>query len=165
METVREPKGMALLFRSIPPLICLVEYFAIVAMAMFVVLTPAPWFIRIITIALLCVGLLMAPFWYKTFFDRTFIGPDRPLLIQWSPERVLFSGGYFKLDVPMKDILGFQPIGYGGSERTFILKVRIRKPNGKQESTYLSTTMPRKHEFMLFLQQHISHQPATADRP
>lgn len=155
MESISEPKGMAILFRIIPLFTCLGEYFVIAIMAFFIALSPTPWIIRGITIALICVGLLMIPFWYKTFFDKTFIGPDRPLFVQWSPERVLFRGGYFKLDVPVKDILRFQPIGFRWSERAFMLKVRIRKPDGKEESTYLSTTMPRKHEFMSFLQQHI----------
>ena len=90
----------------------------------------------------------MLPFWYKTFFDRTFVGLDRPLWIQWSDDSIRFRGVFFEIEVPIKNVIGYKMIGFKAFNTT---KVTVRKINGDIESMWLSTTMPRKQELINFL--------------
>ena len=93
----------------------------------------------------------MLPFWCKTFFDRTFVGPDRPLWIQWSDDSIRFRGTFFDIEVPIGNVIGYKVIGLRVLNTTFSLKVKVRKINGSVESMWLSTTMPRKQELIEFL--------------
>ena len=157
-ETITESKGMMVVFRLIPPFVCIFEYFGIVVMIAMLVFLECTPLVQFLIFVVAAIGIGMLPFWFRTFFDTTFIGPDRPLFVQWSDDRIQFCGGYFRLDVPVKDILFFKTIGFCRSERTFMLKITIRKANGKKESTYLSTSMSRKSDLITFLKKHLSPQ-------
>ena len=97
----------------------------------------------------------MLPFWYKTFFDRTFVGLDRPLWIQWSDDSIRFRGVFFEIEVPITNVIRYKTFGFKAFNTTFTLKVTVRKINGDIESMWLSTTMPRKQVLIDFLDSKI----------
>jgi len=154
MESMSEPRYTLFLARIGLPTICLGQYFGISFMIYMLFLVECPPLVIGITVSVAVVIFAMFPVWYKTFFDNTYIGIDGPLRVQWSAERVVFTGAYFKLDVGVEDILHYRIIGFRAFESTFMLKLRIRKPNGRIESTFLSIRMPRKNQFITFLEQH-----------
>jgi hypothetical protein len=146
---------MKILFGLSPPFICLVQYFLAVMFTLTLIFVDWPWIITIIIVLFILVCGVMLPFWYKTFFDRTFVGLDRPLWIQWSDDSIRFRGVFFEIEVPIKNVIGYKMIGFKIHNMTFTLKVTIRKINGDIESMWLSTTMPRKQVLIDFLDSKI----------
>lgn len=153
MESISEPKFMSVLFRIIPPFICVTQYFMTVVMALMIMLVDCSWEIRGLIVLIVLVGLVMIPFWYKTFFDRQFVGPDRPIAVQWFCDQISFRGAYFNVKVPAANILQYKAIGFKKWETAFILKLKVKMPNGSASNMYLSTTMPRKKLFLSFLEK------------
>jgi hypothetical protein len=153
MQSISESRAIALLARIGPPFICLVEYLVIASAVVLVRYGETDSIIKAIMVLLVCLGLIMIPFWYRAFFDRSFIGPDRTVLVQWSADHVVFSGAYHRLEVAVTDILGFQRFGFFVWGEAFILRIRIRRPNGKLQSVQLSTTMPGKQQFVSFVER------------
>ena len=145
---------MKVLYRLIPISICLVQYFVTISLTLMLVASDCSWEVIIIIVFIVFISGIMLPFWYKTFFDRTFVGADRPLLIQWSDEVTRFRGAHFDIEVPNENILGYKVVGFRSNNEAFTLKVKVRKKNGTVEKMWLSTTMPVKKEFMDFLDQH-----------
>lgn len=155
MYSISEPWFMRFLFRLILPLICLGQYFLTVLFTLILIFVDCPWLITFIVVLFVFVCGVMLPYWYKTFFDRTFIGPDRPLRIQWSDNSIRFKGVFFEIEVPIKNVIKYNTIGFKTHNTTFSLKLKIRKTNGDVESMWLSTTMPRKQELINFLDSRI----------
>jgi len=154
MDSISEYLFSRLLHRLIPPLICLVQYFTTVVLVLMLVLVDCPWIVTIIIVFMVFVSGVMLPFWYKTFFDPSFVGPDRPLWVQWSDNDIRFRGAYFDIKVPIKNVLGYKVIGFRRANTTFTLKVKVGKMNGAVENMWLSSMMPRKEDFIDFLEQH-----------
>ena len=156
MYSTSEPWFMKILFGLSLPLICLGQYILAVPFTLVLIFVDLPWLITVIIVLFILVCGAMLPFWYKTFFDRTFVGPDRPLWIQWSDDSIRFRGVFFDIEVPIKNVIGYKTIGFKAFNTTFTLKVTARKINDDIESMWLSTTMPRKHEFINFLDSKIN---------
>jgi hypothetical protein len=154
MNSISEPWLMKVLFRLTPISICLGQYFVTIMLTLMLVVSDCSWEVIIIIAFVVFISGVMLPFWYKTFFVRTFVGVDRPLLVQWSDEVTRFRGAHFDIEVPNENILGYKVVGFRRTNTAFTLKVKLRKKNGAVESMWLSTTMPRKKEFMDFLDQH-----------
>jgi len=100
-------------------------------------------------------GIVLLPYWYKTFFDSQFVGFDRPTFIQWSEEEILFRGFYFKVKIPLKDILNYSVSGIRWFERSYIIIIRIKKPDNSIEYISVPTTMNNKKKLLLFLKEKI----------
>jgi len=154
MNSISEHWFMKILFRLIPPSIFLTQYFGTVIMILILVFVDCPWIITVLTVLMVFVGGIMSPFWYRTFFDRTFVGLGRPLSVQWSESDIHFRGVYFDIAVPVENILAYKVLGFRGNNTTFTLKLKVRKINGTVENMWLSTTMPKKKEFIDFLDRH-----------
>jgi len=154
MDSISEPWFMRVLFRLIPLPICLAQYFGTIILTLMLVLVDCSWVVTIIIVFVVFISGVMLPFWYKTFFDRTFVGPDRPLLIQWSDEVIRFRGAYFDIEIPICNVLEYKAIGLRSCNTAFTLKMKVKKANDSVERMWLSTTMPRKKEFIDFLDQH-----------
>ena len=151
MDSASEPILTNVIFRLGPPFICMCEYVAIAGMA--IMFLSSGWLLKILAMPLAFLGLITVPFWYKTFFDRDFVGLDRPLSVQWSYDGLRFRGAYFIVEVPVQNVLQYKVIGFKQRERAFMLKVKVRRTKGSVISFYLSTTMPRKKEFLSFLKE------------
>lgn len=169
MQSISEHWWGILIHGLVPPFGCLCQYFVTITLALSLVALGFRWPLMLLTILLVSIAVLMLPFWYKTFFDRTFVGPDRPLWVQWSSDQVRFQGAYFNIEVPLEKILEYKVVNpytfrtiptykVINSKRTFILKVKVKKANGAIETMYLSTTMPKKGEFISFLEERQTHQ-------
>ena len=154
MESILEYRFIAFLFRLRPPVICLCEYFGIFIMVLMLILVDCPWIVTALIILAVMVGVAMLPLWYKTFFDRNSVGLDQPFLVQWSDEVIRFRGAYFDIEVPVSNVLGYKAIGLRSCNTAFVLKMKVKKASGVVERMWLSTTMPRKKEFIDFLDQH-----------
>jgi hypothetical protein len=142
---------MSVLFNLTPIFICLGQYFVTVIMILVLILMDSPWIIKGLITLLFLVGVFMLPFWYKTFFDKDFVGLDRPIVLHWSENIVSFRGGYFYIEIPVENILDYQKIGIKRWNSTFTLKVKVKKLNNAIVNMWLSTTMPCKNEFVSFL--------------
>ncbi|NCC50581.1 MAG: hypothetical protein EOM20_05125 [Spartobacteria bacterium] len=152
MNAITEPRFMKIIFRTIPVFICIGEYAIIVAIIILVSFSKSPFIVKGLLLMLGFIGLIMIPFWYRTFFDKTFIGPDRPICVRWTADNLFFFGCYFEIHVCARDILDYQVIGFRKYERMFMIKIKMRKPNGKIETVYLSTTMHNKTDLLSFLE-------------
>jgi hypothetical protein len=137
------------------PLVCLGQYFLAVMFTLTLIFVDWPWIITIIIVLFIFVCVVMLPYWYKTFFDRTFIGLDMPLCIQWSDDSIRFRGVFFEIEVPITNVIEYKMFGFKAFNTTFTLKVTVRKINGDVESMWLSTTMPRKQVLIDFLDSKI----------
>ena len=151
MYSASEPWFMKILFGLSTPLIFLGQYFLTVLFTLTLIFVDWPWLITVIIVLFIFACGVMLPFWYKTFFDRTFIGLDRPLWIQWSDNSIRFKGVFFEIEVPIKNVIEYKIIGFKIHNTTFTLKLKVRKTNGDIKSMWISTTMPRKQELINFL--------------
>ena len=156
MYSLSEPWFMKIIFGFTLPLICLGQYFLTVVFTLVLIFVDCPWLITVILVLVVFVCVVMLPYWYKTFFDRTFVGLDRPLWIQWSDDSIRFRGVFFEIEVPIENVIRYKMIGFKAFNTTFILKVTVRKINGDIKSMWLSTTMPRKQELINFLDSKIT---------
>lgn len=147
-----EPRLTTVLFYLVPPFVCTVNYLVIVSLAVFATFYPLDTPAKIMFSMLGSIGTLMIPFWYRTFFDKDYIGADRPLSVQWSPFAICFRGAYFQFEVSLNDIVSFRELS--GLWHKCLL-VRVRKQDGKIHSLYLSTTMRDKQIFAEFLTKHM----------
>jgi len=154
MNSISEPWLMKIMFRLTPISIFLGQYFVTISLVFMLVAYDCPWEVTLIIVFVVFFCGVMLPFWYRTFFDRTFVGVDRPLLVQWSDEATRFRGAHFDIEIPNENIIGYKVVGFRSMNTAFTLKVKVRKKNGAVETMYLSTTMPGKKEFMDFLDQH-----------
>ena len=77
--------------------------------------------IRTVIFALL--GIAMLRVWYRTFFDKEFVGIDRPISIKWSCEGISFRGVFFKIDVPLENVVEYKVAGLAHA-KTLDIKVR-----------------------------------------
>jgi len=150
MYSTSEPWFMKIIFGLIPPMVCLGQYFLAVMFTLMLIFIDCTWLVTVIIVLVIFVCGVMLPFWYKTFFDRTFVGADRPLWIQWSDDSIRFRGVFFEIEVPIKNVIEYKMFGFKAFNTTFTLKVTVRKINGDVESMWLSTTMPRKQVLIDF---------------
>ncbi len=155
MPAISEPKPVAFLQLIAIPVVCLIECVVIVFLVFVAAFSPSDIIIKTIAIALVFLGLLMIPFWYRTFFDENFVGLDRPVAVQWSSDTVSFKGSFFLISVPIKNIITFTTMGICWLPKGFMVKVKVRGPTGHVKSLYLSTTMRRKREFISFLERYV----------
>ena len=163
MQSISESLFMRVLCWLIPPFICAGQYFVTGTFALALVLLGFPWVWIIFALPVIIVGLLMLPFWYKTFCDPTFVGPDRPVRVQWSNARICFSGAYFDIEVPVSNILGYRVVGFRKWSSTFTLNVKVRKTDGSVASMWLSTAMPMKTELLSFLEKQLTD-PSSSEK-
>jgi len=120
--SISEPFYVTAFSKIGPPIVFLMHYAAIFSVILIlVVYDDRPWGIILFAVFMAGLGVAMLPIWYKTFFDRTYVGIDRVLSVEWSPECISFRGGYFHLEVPPCDVLSFSTRGFRNINQAHIL--------------------------------------------
>ncbi len=152
MESISEPKPLALIYSLVPPCVCIIQYIVALGALALAVLAPSDMVFRVVAAMFLSIALVMIPFWYRTFWDKHFVGLDRPLVVEWSRNVIWFRGAFFDIEVPVGDVVAFHTIGFRRLRDGFMLKVSTRR-DGRVTAFYLSTTMRQKERLVAFLSE------------
>lgn len=147
MDVIEEESGYRIMFALIPPVVCIGQLF-ITGTALFVGILLNPLFLVIGIGFGIVTALCIKLFWYRTFFDPSFIGVDKLTRVVWDDEYIYFSGAYFHLKVSPHDVLDYKVYGFS---KLNTVKIRIKTEDTVQ-LTWLSTTMPDKMKFIEYLE-------------
>ncbi len=153
MESISEPMLSRIIFRVVPVFVCLGQWFVIVISVLTLFLVDWPPLVVGSIIFMALVGLALLPLWYKTFFRRDCVGMDRPIVVEWSEDEIVFRGAYFRIAVPVENVVSYKTIGVKSVNSLHMLKVVVRKTEGSRALMWLSTSMPRKNKFLSFLEK------------
>lgn len=115
-------------------------------------LPEVPVFIIIITGVLVIIAFIALPFWHRQFFDPGFVGLDAPHLVQWSQDKIIFKGAYFRIEITPEAVVRYRTLGLTKRESYFILFVRIRQCDGSFATMTLGQDIPKK-EFLKYLKR------------
>ena len=161
MKSINEPVVSQLIYTLVPVVICAGHFVMLTTIFIIIIklsiFTDISIYIMITAIIfIIIIFKFWASFWYKTFFDPRFVGPDRPLAVHWTDDRVQFIGAFFNLDIPVNDIISYRRFIFSfRPNQSYMLNVRVIY-NGKMKYMSLSTTMPQKEKFIEYLQSHIA---------
>jgi hypothetical protein len=152
-HSASEPWISVLLFWLIPPSICFAQYFVGSMMVLMFALhfTVFPWILRVLTVASVVAGGVMVPVWWRTFFDRGFVGMDRPYLVEWSSDTLAFRGCFFDLTVPIERVTKWRVVGFKSAEYLFMLRISVLDEKGRTQVLNLSTSMSNKRALLAHL--------------
>lgn len=153
IQSISEPKRIAWIYKILPSFICIIEYLVVVSLLLLNVVLNAYGEIGVLGLVALIVGVLMIPFWHKTFFDPHFVGADRPLYVEWSDESVSLTGAYFSVEFSVEDILRFDIYGLRFFNQAYLIRIKFRSSGGKVCSMYISPTMRDKKRLLAFLEE------------
>jgi hypothetical protein len=156
MESISEPKYLWPLHFLVPPLVFLGQYCVAIAMLLMLIFLDCPLEVFILIGIAILMAIFMIPFWYKTFFDRIFIGASPLLFIEWSDDEIHFRGAYFDIIIPPGNIIKYKVTGLYMWD-PYMVAIKIKTSAGKHRTIRLSPTMRNKPFLINFLEEHNIH--------
>ena len=138
-------------FVLFPPLNCLAHYVLTVGVILMFVSSGFSWRWGVYAIPLFLLGLAGLRFWYRFFFDPTYVGWEPPVEVAWSEDTIHFRGVHFDIWVHVDDVVEYKVSGFTRWNWMHTLALKVESPKGTVQAINIRDSMPDKRKFVEFL--------------